>query len=453
MLGFAWLTLRQAQEALKNGRLEEAQRLLGQPAAQGHRRFWELAEQVARAFVERGERHLRQDNPEGAWHDLLQAEQLGAASTAGRLRQTLVRIGLDEVRALVNMGEPSRALEAIARLRERSVQHPELQRLEDGARAWQTARDHGNRGEFCLALEMVERLRRLLPEAADPLDQFRHDLEQRQRTFAGLLVKLHEAADRARWQEVVELSEQVLAAAPNHAEARRARTLAWKAIEPITVPVRGAAVRYDRLPAEPAEPPQRFLLWIDGVGGYLVCMGSRVTLGQATTDATVDIPLFADVSRLHATLIRDPEGYCLEAARPVTVNGKPIDKVLLRPNDRITLGSACQLQFVQPAAISISARLDLVSKHRLPLAVDAVLLMADTLLLGPGPQMHVTVPELKQPVVLYRNKDRLAVRYPGNLIIDGQRCSERGQLGPNSSVVADDFAFAIEPVGTRMGRT
>jgi len=38
MLGFAWLTLRQAQEALKNGRLEEAQRLLEQPAARSHRR-------------------------------------------------------------------------------------------------------------------------------------------------------------------------------------------------------------------------------------------------------------------------------------------------------------------------------------------------------------------------------------------------------------------------------
>jgi len=56
MIGFAWLTLRQAQEALKNGRLEDAHRLLGQSCAQGHKRSWELLQQVARGFLERGER-------------------------------------------------------------------------------------------------------------------------------------------------------------------------------------------------------------------------------------------------------------------------------------------------------------------------------------------------------------------------------------------------------------
>jgi len=50
MLGTAWLTLRQAQEALKNGRLEEAQRLLSQSGAQGHRRSWNLLQQLARGY-------------------------------------------------------------------------------------------------------------------------------------------------------------------------------------------------------------------------------------------------------------------------------------------------------------------------------------------------------------------------------------------------------------------
>lgn len=46
------------------------------------------------------------------------------------------------------------------------------------------------------------------------------------------------------------------------------------------------------------ETPRRLLCWIDGVGGYLLCLSSKVSLGRATGDATVDIPLFADVSRL-----------------------------------------------------------------------------------------------------------------------------------------------------------
>src|SRR5262249_58334744 len=51
-------------------------------------------------------------------------------------------------------------------------------------------------------------------------------------------------------------------------------------------------------PLASAALPKRFLLWVDGVGGYLVCLSNRVTFGQATGDAPVDVPLFADVSRL-----------------------------------------------------------------------------------------------------------------------------------------------------------
>ena len=70
-------------------------------------------------------------------------------------------------------------------------------------------------------------------------------------------------------------------------------------------------------PAQGVEPPSQYLLWVDGVGGYHVCLGHRVTLGQAGLDAAADIPILADVSRHHATIQRDPEGYFLEAVRKV----------------------------------------------------------------------------------------------------------------------------------------
>ena len=124
---------------------------------------------------------------------------------------------------------------------------------------------------------------------------------------------------------MLELAEQVLAVAPQHAEARKARTRAWKAIEPVDGrlgrPPRQARGRGDR----------------DRAGGRSSCCGSTasaatwsawatgVTFGQATPDSRVDVPLFADVSRLHATLTRDAEGYVLEAVRPVQVNGQPVD--------------------------------------------------------------------------------------------------------------------------------
>jgi len=454
MLGFPWLALRQAQEALKNERLEEAHRILCQPCAQGHKGSWEILQQLARGFVERGERHLQHEDPTAAWNDLLLAEQVGAVdSVASRLRYALTRLGLAEVRTLLAAGETTRAGEVIVLLRNRAVRHPELERLDEVAKSWSQARDLANRGEFAQSLQEMERVRRLWSETPTVVDQFCKDLEQRQQSFSGLVVRLHDAVQRQAWQEVLQLSEQVLAQAPHHEEARKARSRAWKAIEPVTVaaePRKKEAAKSDPVPG-PSQ--QRFLLWIDGIGGYLVCLGNRVTIGQATPEAYVDIPLFADVSRLHANLTRDSEGYLLEAVRSAQVNGKPVEKVLLQAEDRITLGSCCQMHFRQPVPVSASARLDIVSGHRLPLAVDGVLLMADTLVLGPGTHVHVSVPDLEQPVILFRQKDGLGVRCAGSFTINGQRLSDRGSLGMAATMTGEDFALAVEPLGTRMGRT
>jgi tetratricopeptide (TPR) repeat protein len=455
MFGFAWLAIRQAREALKQGRLEEAHRLLTQPAIRDHRAVGDLLAQLARGYVEHGERQLELDDTEGAWRDLLQAEQLQLAEKGvDRLRQALSRLGLAEVRALLHTGETRRADEAVARLRERRVRSAELQVLEEATRDWLQARELADRGEFALALNTVERVRRRLHDRPRILEEFAAGLERNSAGFSGLLVRLHEAADAGRWREVLEVAEQVLAVAPHHPEARKARSRAWKAVEPVTIAMPGPAaqVNGDSDSGTGDGLPTRFMLWIDGVGGYLVCLGARLTFGQSALEAHVDVPLIADVSRLHASLTRDPEGYVLEAVRPIQVNGQSVTRTLLQSGDRVTLGSSCQFQFRQPVPISTTARLDLVSGHRLPLAVDVIFLMADTLVLGDGPQVHVSVPDLKQPLVLFRQKDTLGIRHSGKLNINGHIGGERLVLSDlHATVSGENISFALEPVGSRLG--
>jgi hypothetical protein len=452
MLGTAWLTLRQAREALRNGRLEEARQLLGQPAASGHRKRPALLAQLARAFAGRGERLLRQDDTDGAWRDLVAAEGLQTAERGvEQLRQALTRLAVAEVRALLQAGELNRAEVAVARARGRGVRSPELDVLDEAVRNWLLGRDLADRGEFNPALEIADRVRRLLPGPVQALEKFRAELGLRQQSCAALLVRLHEASAAARWPEVVDLVEQVLALAPNHAEARKLRARAWQAIEPVTTPGRTLAALPPNQAVGEGGPAPRYLLWIDGVGGYLICLGPRVMLGQAVLTARVDVPLVADVARLHASLTRDVEGYLLEAVRGVQVNGQPVTRALLRHEDRVTLGTSCQLLFRQPVPLSLSARLDLVSGHRLPLAVDAVLLMADTLVLAGSPQAHITVPELRSPLVLFRNKDQLGIRSEGTLIIDGQKATGRCLLEANAHVTSDEITFSLEPATPRLG--
>ena len=94
----------------------------------------------------------------------------------------------------------------------------------------------------------------------------------------------------------------------------------------------------------------------------------------------------------------------------------------------MTLGAACQFRFLLPVPVSTSARLDLVSGHRLPLSVDGILLMAETLVLGPGPQAHVPLPDVAKDVILYRHKDGLGVRYAG--AVPGERPAGGGPRRP-----------------------
>lgn len=451
MLGFGRLALlRQSREEMEHGRLEEAHRLLSDPAMQGQKGVGALLARLGRAFAERGERKLRRDDFEGAWADLLQAEKIGGVDRAAeQLRQALARVGLAEVRALLQVGEPARAEEAAARLRARGVQAGELGVFQEVVRGWRGAQEMAAQGELARALESVERIRRLVTLPLEGLDRFQRDLEQRQKDLAGLLVNLHEASDAARWRDVIEISEQVLLLAPSHPDARKARARAWKAVEPVTVPIREGSL------VSPGPPPAhapRLFLWIDGVGGYLVCLGTRLSLGQAGVDTVADIPLVADVSRLHALLGRDQEGYMLEAMRPAKINGQPATRALLQSGDRITLGESCQVVFQRPVPVSASARLDVVSGHRLPLALDGILLMADTLVLGPGPQAHVTIPDLKTPVILYRQRadaegagEALGIRHAGAMTVNGKKTTERAALAERTTVVTEELTLAVEP--------
>jgi hypothetical protein len=224
-------------------------------------------------------------------------------------------------------------------------------------------------------------------------------------------------------------------------------------------------------PGPPASPtgsdrtslPKRFLLWVDGVGAYLVCTGSRITFGQAALEGgPVDVPLFADVSRVHAELTRDGEGYLLEAGkaapvggqeviRTVMVNGQEVARSVLAPGDRVTLGSTCQFLFQQPVPVSATVRLDLTSGHRLNHPVDGVLLMANELILGPGPDSHVLIRDAAERVLIYRSKEGLGVRYTGREFrVNDEPCSGTAPLLFPASISVEAFSFAVEPVGPRI---
>lgn len=481
-----WLTFRQAKDAIRNGRPEEAHRLLSPLAAEGYRKAGRLLRDVAAVYVARGEKSHRADNPEAAWKDLLAAEALNTGDArVSNLRSALTRIGVAECAAALEAGRPMHVLTVIGRLKDRHVQRPDLDTLEILAQDWVLAIEMADRGDFLLAKATVERIRaRMAMVQTSGLDAFARQLDERHERFRTAIAQLSESAENHKWADAAKWAGEAIAAAPNHREARQIQLRAWESLRPntgtyhpngddvvgmttLSAVARGEAPVVPHFaPASPAPladlrhttsrssshsgMPKRFLLWIDGVGGYLVCLSNRVTFGQATADAPIDVPLFADVSRMHAELSRDGEGYVVESNRGLHVNGLPNERSLLKCGDRVTLGASCQFLFRQPVSISPTARLELVSGHRLPLAVDGVLLMADNLILGPGQQTHIVLPWAVSNVILYRSKDGIGVKFNGSFTVDNSPCRERANLTLPASVSSESFSFTIEPVGARL---
>ena len=187
-----------------------------------------------------------------------------------------------------------------------------------------------------------------------------------------------------------------------------------------------------------------WILWVDGVGGYLICPGASVTLGQGFADPPADVPLLADVLRNHAVIRRDGERYWLEASKSASVNQKPATQALLQSDDRIRLGESCQLLFSRPEPLSASARLSIVSGHRFGDPVDAVLLMAQTLILGPQTSAHVPVPELKERVVLIRDGAGLAVKSTAPMRVGNETIRDRAPLKIGVPMTIEDVTLTLE---------
>ena len=143
-----------------------------------------------------------------------------------------------------------------------------------------------------------------------------------------------------------------------------------------------------------AKPAERFMLWIDAVGGYWVCMADALIVGQPGTGGA-DIPLLADISSRHARIRRDGEGYLIDAFREVRVDGRSVEATdLLGNGSRIEIGPSVKLEIRRSHPLSITARLDFLSRHRTQPPADAVLLLADACVLGPKPNSHVCLPRL-----------------------------------------------------------
>ncbi|MBX9790899.1 MAG: hypothetical protein K2Y37_18425 [Pirellulales bacterium] len=453
------LKLREAQVALDSGRLDEASRILADRQLREFLPAKKLLARLADRFVKRGTDRIVNGESSAGWRDLEVATQLGAdGRKLGNVKEEAAGRALEKIVEQLTAGDAAGAREQLTKLARRDRTNGAVRQLERVVRNLEVADAAIRRGRFSEATAQLAEARAVRPDLR-LLERRQADVSLKANRYRELTLTLHEALRSEDWSRVLDCADQVLAISPDDLPARQARQRAWRAAEirlqasvrPAAAPLMNGLRRGEVTPEADnsgvGTTGARFLLWVDEVGGYLVCLSNEVLLGQPVQGSAVDVPLLADLSRRHAKIRRAGEGYVLEAIRESRVNGRPVSGVRsLADGDLIELADRVQLRFRQSHPLSTTARLEFVSPHRTQPSVDAILLMADACILGSSPGSHVCCPGWTREVVLYHQGGCLGCRTEGTWQVDGREVSERAEVTDRSTIAGDDFSMTLEPL-------
>ena len=477
------LKLREARVAARDGRYDEAIALLEGGSLREFLPAKELAHDVAGKIVKRAEAQLKQGDSAAAWQDLAMADRLGGQSEAiNALRLAFAERTLEEVHSYVVAGQSAAALDRLERLRQRGLFGETARFYQRIATLMQTAHQSALHGHFADASEALAQAKSLAAATSSPkgtmeivrqLETESGRLAGRDAEAARVSGELHAALGREDWSAVLTAAEQMLSIAPLHAAARQARRRAWKAVgmdvtqayngrRPrglVSLALKQAAAAGGRHSTRSgarssegdtvsgSEQANRVLLWVDAVGGFLVCLDDQIVLGQPSQGQSIGLPILADLSRRHAVIRREGGSYVIEPVQAVRIDGRELTSpAVLLDKQLIQLGESVRIRFTKPHALSATAKLVMESRHKTQPSADAVLLMADSCVLGPNAHCHVRCPEWQHDVVLYRRGDAFQCRSTAQLAVNGEARSGPVDVAAGEHVESDSFSFAWEAV-------
>jgi len=460
------LQTREAEEALKDGRLNEAGELVSDDSLQQYLPAKRLLGRVVGQLAKRGQARVSLGETLSAWKDLETAMRLRTEDKqVDVLRQQLVKAVLVEAETLLVAGEYELARSCLDDLLERQPVSSQASILRQVVLKMIEAKQLARHGKLAVADTM-------LAEAAALRTDLTAIAERRKKyqAMANYLRKwtrkLHKALAAEAWTDVLEAAEAILDRCPEHTPARDARHQAWNAVGTKTSDdphahgetslkkatriandgrQKMAAVNNSDMTAE--DIPQRFFLWIDAVGGYLVCRHDTIVIGQPDPTGRVDVPILGDLSRHHAVIRRVGEGYLLDPLRRVRVNDMETGSATsLVDGAIIELSEGVKIRFRRPHPLSATARLEFISGHRTQPNSDGVLLFAESCVMGPSNKCHVVCPSWPHELVLFRQGEELYCRGPGSFEIDGKSQQERGGVSLHSRIAGDGFSVSLETI-------
>ncbi len=156
--------------------------------------------------------------------------------------------------------------------------------------------------------------------------------------------------------------------------------------------------------------PKNFLIHLDGTGSVLVARGEHVTFGTPSRSRQVDVPIQSQIGMSAMTIERMDEDYFLTSELPLVVNGRTTTNTLLNSQDQIRVGRRGSLQFALPNSASTSATIDFAGIRLASGNARRVILMDDSLIIGPQPSAHIQSLAMERTMVLHWRDGELRIR-------------------------------------------
>ncbi len=187
------------------------------------------------------------------------------------------------------------------------------------------------------------------------------------------------------------------------------------------------------------------IMWIDGVGGFLLIESEEMLIGQAVPNSSVAIPIVGDLSRQAAAIRRTGGDYLLQALQPMHLNAIPVERPqLLNSGDLLQFGNRVKLKFHKPSPLSSTARLTMESLNRFKPTVDGVLMLADSCIIGPNPSSHVHCPDWTTEILLFRKGAQWVFRVMEEVDVNGSPAEGHIPLQPGLRIRGEEFSLSIE---------
>lgn len=189
--------------------------------------------------------------------------------------------------------------------------------------------------------------------------------------------------------------------------------------------------------------PDKFVLQIDGIGGYLVMRNNPVTIGAISSSFRPDISLLCEAQVPAVKISRQEHDYFLRSDKPVQVGDKPVTEAPLTDGERIALSMRCRMKFSMPNAASNTAVLTL-SSARLPRPdISQIILMDRDLLVGPASSCHIRQTASNQTVTFFLRNGLLFCKSDEPIEIGGQVSDGRSPLPMETAIRAGAMTIVL----------